>query len=253
MANCFGGRKVVGSSGNSVGDLIILLPYNRADSFFENEFLKDKVRIHLACPTQITAFELKKRISGKINGCIPATNIRLTFCGEVLQDTVDVPFQIFESTEKLSEDADVFRPRVVLTIRHLIHGEEDVDSKEIKLVESKVGLFGLLRKGFQSGTRELTPKEVAAEEERLRLEEEEAKVKAEEEEKIKLLHEQKLQEKQERDAEYHRVKNELKLVDHGDFNLKSELAKIHCEVFYEQFSDLGYTDEVCDGILLVIA
>jgi len=181
---------------------------------------------------------LKKRISGKIQ-CVPAENIRLTFCGDVLKDDENVPLQVFENTEKVKEDVDVFRPRVVLTIRHPELVEQREDAKPI---------FGFLgAKGLVA--KDLTPEEIEARDKAI--EEEIERKRLEEEEDARLAEEEELRDQQrlelERDAR--RAREEAAALAFSNFDLRDELSKISCEMFFPQFRDHGFLDEGSFSVL----
>lgn len=243
--NCFGPRKVVHSSHLAIGEITILLPLKRTDPLFDNENVRERTQIQIACPVEVNVKNLKKRISGKIK-CIPADNIRLTFCGDVLRDDENVPLQVFEQTEKVREDVDVFRPRVVMTIRHPVVVEEEEEGKKNNIKNLFGGFMG--SKGI-STEKELTPEEQAARDaalgaelERIRLEEEEDAARAEEEEAQKKA-------KLELEREAKRARDEAAMLAFTNFDLRDELSKIDCEMFYPQFRDACFLDEGSFGAL----
>lgn len=78
----FGKPRVASATGNSVGDVTVVLPKRREDPLLNTPYILNRKRIQIGCPREISIGSFKKRISG-ITG-IPHVNIRLTFEGTVL-------------------------------------------------------------------------------------------------------------------------------------------------------------------------
>jgi hypothetical protein len=222
----------------AVGEVTVLLPLKRTDPLFHHEHLENINEIHIACPIQISVKSLKRRISGKVK-CIPADNIRLSFCGDVLKDAENVPLGVFENTEKVKEDVDVFRPRVVLTIRH---PEVVVSEDDAKPRFGFLGAKGLVERELTPEEIEARDREIAEELERKRLEEEEdARMQEEEELRAKAHREMEL--------EARRAREEAAAMAFSNFDLRDELANINCQMFFPQFRDEGFLDEGSFAVL----
>lgn len=165
--------------------------------------------IYATIPITATVGQLKQRIQGDTN--LPVSRIRLMFCGSVLEDSEIIPFNAFEVTDKTTDDADVFRPRMFLTLKPVI---------DIEKIESTITV------------------ESEIDEEQLRLARE-AKAAAEEAlrkaEELREIHNART-----RDLE------EKLMMDHArpaDFDLSSDLEKIGCSHFILPLLKAGFADE----------
>lgn len=102
-----------------------------------------KPAIYLAVPSHTTIIELKQRVFGATK--IPSERIMLFFCGKLLSDyeiqptkrkqgkkviyqegkEATIPMEAFESNDRLTEDEELYRPRMFLGLRP---GDDDSDS-----------------------------------------------------------------------------------------------------------------------------
>lgn len=167
-------------------------------------------RLHVTLPVGATGLQLKKRLHGMTN--IPVVRIRLMFCGSVLEDGEAIPVDAFEETNKKSDDADVFRPRMFLTLKPVVEDE----TKPPSVVSE--------------------PSEVDEDELRLAAE---AKAAADEAQR----HEAELHAI--REARTRELEEKLK-AEHmrpADFDLTSDLEKIGCSHFIIPLRKAGFADE----------
>ena len=168
------------------------------------------VQLFIACANFSTTLELKRRIHGVT--AIPVERMRLMLCGAVLRDEDRLPAEAFEQTQRTTDDADVFRARMFLSLLPLL--EEPKPESIISVVS-----------------------EVDEEEMKAALE---AKAKAEEavrkEAEIRAI----------REARTRALEEQLRL-DHlhtpTNFDLGSDLEKIQCSAFVQVLKKAGFADE----------
>lgn len=170
---------------------------------------KGRVQLHIACPNFSTALELKQRIHGMT--AIPIERMRLMLCGTVLRDGDRLPTEAFEQTQRTTDDADVFRARMFLSLlpvldepkpESIISVLSELDEEELKAAfEAKAKAEEVLRK--------------------------EAEVMAIREARTKALEVQLL----------------LDHVRPANFDLGSDLEKIHCSAFVHALKKAGFADE----------
>lgn len=193
-----------------VGDLRInvLSKYHGDDPALTN----CPATLHLTLPMNSTIYDLKRRVHGCTK--IPVKRIRFIYCGDILTNDSGsvIPLDAFETTQKKSEDDDLFRSRIYLS---LISSEED-DSKSIESVSTDEYIRDQRRAIIAI---EETEREQNEELQRQRTE------------RAKTMEEMQM-------AALLRRSKDLQA-----FNLKDDLHKIQCGEFFEVLYNSGYKDE----------
>ena len=168
-------------------------------------------RLHVTLPVGATVLQLKQRLHGMTN--IPVVRIRLMFCGSVLEDGGAVPVDAFEETNKTSDDADVFRARMFLTLKPVEKEEEtkppSVASEPSEMDEDELRLAAEAKAAADEAKRQ--------------------------EAELLAIREARTRELEERlKAEHMRP---------ADFDLTSDLEKIGCSHFITPLRKAGFADE----------
>ena len=88
-----------------------------------------KPTLFFAVPTQMNVKDLRHRVHGMTH--IPMNRIRLMLCGEVLKDHEMVPDWAFELTKKVSEDDDLFKARIFLSLLPIIEDDEPESDQSV--------------------------------------------------------------------------------------------------------------------------
>lgn len=216
-----------------IGDLRIIV----MKSYHKNDPLLAKVddQLYMAVPRSCTVIELKERIMGLTK--IPTDKMRLLYCGAVLQD-IDhsnpkkpvpclLPKEAFESTKILTEDEEIFRPRIYLSVTtNMVKLLQDEAEEEARRAEA-------YRKKQEEALKAQDYSESARREEAARAAEEEAKRLEEEELERKKISRAKAIE----ELELGEISASI------EFNLKENMEKIQCLHFYEALLHAGYADQ----------
>ncbi len=198
--------------GLKIGELAINVAQHQGDPLMQalNRTL------FFALPTELKVKDLRHRVHGKTQ--IPTNRIRLMLCGEVLRDEELVPDWAFEVTKKLSEDDDLFRARIFLSMTPRIEDEAEKSDEE-------------------SVMSELSEEEITEEDQKalddLKAEKEEAERKEEEE---RLANEKKAKDLEAMTHSAHHKKSKF-------FDLKKDLERIECAHFAPMLKEAGFKDE----------
>lgn len=175
-----------------------------------------KPTLFFAVPTNLKVKDLRHRVHGLTN--IPTNRIRLMLCGEVLRDEEMVPELAYEVTKKLSEDDDLFKPRIFLSMMPVIEEVEDKSDEE-------------------SVISELSEEEISEEDQKaldeLKAEREAAEKKEEEE---RLANERKAKDLEAMTHSAHHKKAKY-------FDLKKDLERIECAHFAPMLKEAGFKEE----------
>ncbi len=196
----------------NIGELTIRLMRSKDRLRADNPYLDalgSKKAFFIMCPTNATIESLRDRLSGLCH--TPSRLLYLHYCGKTLKDEEKIPKEAFEYITKAESDDEIFKSRIYLEITF---DPNDPDAPET----AQRRLMRLQRE------REEEEAKVLAELKRQKEIEEEARLKKEAElQKIAL----KL-EKKEKAAR---------------FDLKGQLEKIDCGLFYNMLRDAGFEDE----------
>lgn len=205
-----GGANVTGfrppAKGVVLGEVQVRVLKYQTDPLLERAV--ETLYVALATGTKVGL--LKRRIQGLTH--LPETRIRLMLCGSVLEDAEAVPLEAFELTNKTSDDDDVFRPRIYLTLRPepealdkpLSEASQvsEIDEEELRLAnEAKALAAEALRKEEEvRAIREARAREIEA-----------------------------------------KIANDSQR--HSKFDLSTDLEKIGCSSFIEPLKRAGFADE----------
>ncbi len=90
---------------------------------------------------------LVSSVIARIGGMLRTSpkRIRLVFCGQVLDPKGYLPEEAFEALEKLSEDDDLFRPRLFVALKHVHEDDPDPETDDEDEEEEKEEAGGLSR------------------------------------------------------------------------------------------------------------
>jgi hypothetical protein len=174
-----------------------------------------KPTLFFAVPTQMNVKDLRHRVHGITH--IPMNRIRLMLCGEVLKDHEMVPDWAFELTKKVSEDDDLFKARIFLSLLPIIEDDEPQSDESVLSELSEEEMDEEDQKALEDLKAEKEAAEKKEEEERL-----ESEAKAKEIEAQALAH--------------HHKKTKY-------FDLSKDLERIECKHFAPMLKEAGFRDE----------
>ena len=197
-----------------LGELIINVLHYQGDVLIQN--LPENLCITI--PTDYSIKDLRLRVHGLTH--IPIQRVRLMFCGEILKDADNVPLDAYESSTKVLEDDDLYRPRIFLSVYPVsIEVAIEEDTKSETSVISDV-------------SEEEINEEHLAELEKVRLEQE-ALDKAEQD---------KMEAQMRKAQEIHDAAHARHHKSHTKFKLEKDLEFIRCGHFVEPLRRAGFAD-----------
>ena len=196
----------------NIGELTIRLMRSKDRLQADNPYLDalgSTKAFFIMCPTNVTIESLRERLSGICQ--TPSRILYLHYCGKTLKDEDKIPKEAFEYVTKEESDDEIFKPRIYLEITFDPNDHDAPETQQRRLMRIQ-------------REREEAEAKVLAELKRQKEIEEEIKLKKEAELKKIAL---KL-EKKEKAAR---------------FDLKGQLEKIDCGIFYNMLRDAGFEDE----------